>query len=243
MQKHNVSGKATVFSLVVRPWKGLPAIPETRKASFMMKYSMAVACFTVLFLLTAGSGVAQDVAVSGNQARTLIEVNAITAPESERTLAITGARLVDGLGGTPVDDAVVIVKGNRIQDAGPRDQVEVPANAEHLDVDGKTVMPGLIDAHLHNVMDNDRINRYLRNGVTTVRDPGLPMRFHQSLHFADQPVPRVFLTGAHLDGFPPVWEQEATVIRSARHARETVYNNVRNGASGIKIYFNLPLTV
>jgi imidazolonepropionase-like amidohydrolase len=206
-----------------------------------MNYCLKRTGFTLLFFLIVGLGYAQSQAVNAQQSRTLIEVNPPAAQDSDKVLAITGCRLIDGLGGTPVEDAVVVIKGNRIVDAGPANQVDIPAGAETLDAEGKTVMPGLIDAHFHNLMNNDRINQYLRNGVTTMRDPGQPMRFHQSLHFSGQPVPRIFLTDSHLDGYPPVWTQQANVVRSADHARESVYEYVKNGATGIKIYFNLPL--
>ncbi|MCC5905293.1 MAG: amidohydrolase family protein [Balneolaceae bacterium] len=206
-----------------------------------MKYCLKTIGCTLLFFLTTVLLYAQNQVYSPQQTRTLIEVNTPAAQDSDHVLAITGCRLIDGLGGTPVEDAVVIIKGNRIVDAGPGNEINIPANAEYFDAEGKTVMPGLIDAHFHNLMNNDRINQYLRNGITTMRDPGQPIRFHQSLHFADQPVPRVFLTDSHLDGYPPVWTQQANVVRSAEHARESVYEYVRNGATGVKIYFNLPL--
>lgn len=171
----------------------------------------------------------------------LIEVNPPSVPADDSPLAIVGCRLIDGHGNPPVEDAVVIVEGNRIVDSGPRSEVEIPAHADRYDAGGKTLMPGLIDAHFHSVMDNDRINSYLQNGITTMRDPGHPLRFYQSLHFAEKPVPRVFLTGAHLDGFPPVWQQQAVVVRDVRHARQTVYDHVENGGTGIKLYFKLPL--
>ncbi len=206
-----------------------------------MKYCLKTIGCTLLFFLTAVLGYTQNQVYSPQQTRTLIEVNTQAVQDSDKILAITGCRLIDGLGGAPVEDAVVIIKGNRIVDAGTANQIDIPADAKTLDAEGKTVLPGLIDAHFHNLMNNDRINRYLRNGVTTMRDPGQPIRFHQSLHFADQPVPRIFLTDSHLDGYPPVWTQQANVVRSAEHARESVYEYVRNGATGVKIYFNLPL--
>lgn len=171
----------------------------------------------------------------------LVEINPSSESDEGPPIAIVGVRLIDGLGGPPVEDAVVVVEGSRITAVGPRAAVEVPSDAERFDAGGKTLMPGLIDAHFHSIMNNGLLNQYLRNGVTTIRDPGHPFRFYQNLHFAEQPVPRVFLTGAHLDGFPPVWPQQAVVIRDADHARRTVHEHVDNGGTGIKIYYRLPL--
>src|SRR5690625_2487106 len=173
--------------------------------------------------------------------RTLLEVNPPATADSEKLTAITGGLLVDGRGGDPLENSVVVIKGNRIIDVGSASEVQIPEGAEQIDASGRTVMPGLIDAHFHSLMDNDRITMYLRNGVTTLRDPGHPLRFYQSLFFAEKPVPRVFLTGAHLDGFRPVWSQQATVVRSHQHVRDTVEEYVSQGGTGIKLYFNLPL--
>ena len=54
-------------------------------------------------------------------------------------------------------------------------------------------------------------------------------------------MPRVFLTGAHLDGYPGVYKDQATLIQNPGHAREIVNDHLRKGSSGIKIYFRLPL--
>jgi imidazolonepropionase-like amidohydrolase len=65
------------------------------------------------------------------------------------TLAISGATLIDGNGGQPVPDAVVLVSDGRIVSAGPRAGVEIPAAATVIDAKGKFVLPGLIDTNVH----------------------------------------------------------------------------------------------
>src|SRR5256885_7451585 len=62
---------------------------------------------------------------------------------------LTGGTLIDGTGATPVADAAVVIEGDRIIAAGPRVSTAWPADAEVLDVRGRTVIPGLIDAHDH----------------------------------------------------------------------------------------------
>jgi imidazolonepropionase-like amidohydrolase len=64
-------------------------------------------------------------------------------------IALVGGRLIDGTGADPVPDATVLIDGDKIQQAGPAGQVQVPVEAHRIDVVGKTIMPGLIDAHLH----------------------------------------------------------------------------------------------
>ena len=176
-----------------------------------------------------------------SQFPSLIEVNPPDAPESDVLKVITGGRLIDGLGGKVINDAVIVVAGNRILAAGPKNKVNIPEGAEISDARGMTIMPGLIDAHLHTINDNSILNTFLRNGVTTMRDPGHPFRFYQSVYFAENALPRIFLTGAHLDGFPGVYTQQAVLIKNSDHIRETIRDYVEKGGTGIKIYFRLPL--
>lgn len=63
------------------------------------------------------------------------------------TLALTGGRLIDGTGRDPVDGATVVLDGDRITAVGA--DVDRPADTDVLDVDGLTVLPGLIDLHTH----------------------------------------------------------------------------------------------
>ncbi|MDX1747910.1 MAG: amidohydrolase family protein, partial [Halobacteriales archaeon] len=69
--------------------------------------------------------------------------------ESLDRLAIVGGFLVDGTGGPPVEDAVVLLEGDRIAHVGTVADTEVPSDAEVVDASGLTVMPGLTDAHVH----------------------------------------------------------------------------------------------
>jgi len=106
-------------------------------------------------------------------------------------IAIRGPRLIDGRGAEPLDDAVVLIEGNKIVKVGQSRKVEVPPEAEVLDATGKTVLPGLIDAHVHMMMTEFDVQRMLTTplsftfyeaiqnmratleaGVTTVRDAG-----------------------------------------------------------------------
>lgn len=105
--------------------------------------------------------------------------------------AITGGTLIDGNGGAPISDAVVVISGAEIAAAGPRATTAVPAGATIIDARGKYVMPGLVDTNVHLSLYGGTGERYetlakyhprqqeivleaaqlqLKHGVTTVRD-------------------------------------------------------------------------
>lgn len=110
----------------------------------------------------------------------------VTAAKPTGTVALTGARVVtmaegsgaDGSGGV-IENGVIVITGNRITAVGPAASVSIPAGAKRVDVSGKTIIPGLIDAHAHGPQGDDDIipNQnwsaiaHLALGVTTVFDP------------------------------------------------------------------------
>ncbi len=94
------------------------------------------------------------------------------APAEDRLLALVHARLVDGTGAEPVADAVVLIRGDRVTAAGPSGAVTVPPAARVLDLAGATLLPGLVNAHVHGAYDAEQLRAWARAGVTTVRDEG-----------------------------------------------------------------------
>src|SRR5882762_5724634 len=128
---------------------------------------------------------------------------------------LTGGTLIDGTGATPVADAAVVIEGDRIIAAGPRASTAWPADAEVLDVRGRTVIPGLIDAHDHLAshgyalatrwgLDEPASTTHLRTarvladtlamGYTTVRDAGgLDAGFKVAIEHGLIPGPRLVL--------------------------------------------------
>jgi predicted amidohydrolase YtcJ len=85
-----------------------------------------------------------------------------------RALVLEGGTLIDGTGRAPVADAVVVVQGNRITAVGRRGQVTVPPNANVVRANGLTILPGLIDGHLH--LRDWQLPMFLPYGVTTLAD-------------------------------------------------------------------------
>ena len=97
--------------------------------------------------------------------------------------AFVGARIIDGTGSPAIESGVLVVRDGRIEAVGAGDAVEVPPDAEQIDVSGRTLMPGLVNTHGHvnNVrgLESDpsfyteehvesQLGLYARYGVTTV---------------------------------------------------------------------------
>ena len=112
---------------------------------------------------------------------------------AEPVTAIIGATLIDGTGGAPVKDAVIVIDGRKIAAVGPRDRVTIPTGARKVNVAGKYIIPGMMDANVHLVLGSsiEFIVRYegryedlieeaaqvaLKNGLTTVFDSWGPLQ-------------------------------------------------------------------
>jgi imidazolonepropionase-like amidohydrolase len=124
------------------------------------------------------------------------------SPERKGALVISGATLIDGRGGEPIPDAVVVIEGDRIVAAGPRDLVWIPKRAQVIDARGKFLLPGFWDMHAH-FEQVEWGPVYLAAGVTTVRDVGNEFEFiiavRQTLKEGRGLGPRMLLAGI-IDG-------------------------------------------
>ncbi len=136
---------------------------------------------------------------------------------AENILAIEGGKLIDGTGGAPVENGSVVVREGRIIAVGQSADVSVPAGAVMIDAAGKTIMPGLIDAHLHFlgirspnqvtwVIDPPHVRsmravmdawRVVDSGFTSVRDAGgmLGLYLKQAISEGSIVGPRIMAAG------------------------------------------------
>lgn len=139
-----------------------------------------------------------------------------TTPEGEPPLALVGATVIDGSGAV-FRNAIVVVDGATIVDVGPVGGVDIPGNAEEIDLTGQWIIPGLIDAHVRT--GEWALSRFLAYGVTTVRDVGSDT--DSILGLADQTDlhsllgPRIYATGSPVGSVPA---EEVTSASAARRA-------------------------
>jgi Tol biopolymer transport system component/imidazolonepropionase-like amidohydrolase len=160
-------------------------------------------------------------------------------------VALTGARLVTMKGDEVIEDGVVVLNGNRIEAIGPRASVTVPADAKVMDMTGKTITPGLIDAHWHGSMGSDEIipqrswvnYAALAFGVTTIHDPSndtSEIFAASELEKAGTIVgPRIFSTGTILYGAATPFTAK---IESVDDALGTLRRMKAVGAWSVKSY-------
>jgi imidazolonepropionase-like amidohydrolase len=136
-------------------------------------------------------------------------------------IALTGARVIDGTGRTPLNQATLIIRNGRIEAVGAPAAVTVPAGATRVDMSGKTIMPGMINAHAHVNIDSEvkapvrdqlvqRLRMYAEYGVTSAVSlgssqadelEGLKLRDEQARGPLDRA--RVFTGGINAVGKTP----------------------------------------
>lgn len=168
------------------------------------------------------------------------EINQKEITATKTVIAITGATIVDGTGGAPIENGCVIVADGVISAAGRKADIEIPGNAQVIDARGLTLLPGFIDSHFHLDGVHGLPAQFLQNGVTSLRDPGAWIEAYDAERKDRRPIPRLFLAGPHIDMFPPAYPRDAYVVRDADEAVREVNHLADQGASVIKIYFRLP---
>jgi imidazolonepropionase-like amidohydrolase len=145
------------------------------------------------------------------------------------TTAYVGATLIDGTGAGPISNAVLLVEAGRVTEVGPATDVQIPRGATEVDLSGRFVMPGIVNAHAHvgdtrgleaghyseaNVLD--QLGLFARYGITTVvslgddQEAGVRVRDAQAVSSLDRA--RLFVAGAVVTGDTP---EEAVAIAEA----------------------------
>src|SRR5713226_2562356 len=180
---------------------------------------------------------------------------------SAQTLVLAGGRLIDGFGGPPMENAVIVVEGNKIKAVGREGLVAIPPGEKVIDTNGFTVMPGIMDMHVHLMIlghgDYDHwdatypdkfrdvimpiaAKELLMAGVTTARDLGAPLEdivaVKNRINRGEIPGPRLFVSGPFLQHTsPPLEAKFRWAINGADDARKKVDIVADAGADIIKM--------
>lgn len=142
--------------------------------------------------------------------------------------AIVGARVITMKGDEVIEEATIVIEGDRITAIGPSTSTPAPAGARIIHAEGKTIVPGLVDVHAHGSQGEDGLipeqnwlhYAELAYGVTTIHDPSNDTHtiFAASeLQKAGRVVgPRIFSTGTILYGAQAPFKAEVASLEDAR---------------------------
>ena len=182
-------------------------------------------------------------------------------PQTSGVTALVGGRLIDGYGGKPLENSVVIVQDGRIKEVGRIGEVAVPAGAQVISTEGMSVLPGLWDMHVHLMIvghaDYDHWDRtypplfrstimpaaakqLLLAGVTSARDLGAPLEdilaVRDAINRGEMPGPTLYVSGPFLQHEPyPGTEAFRWGIKGAEDARAKVRRLAEAGVDVIKL--------
>lgn len=170
-------------------------------------------------------------------------------------IALTHVRVIDGTGAAPLDDQTILISGGKIQSIGPTAATTYPADARTVDLNGYTVMPGLVGMHNHmffpmggsppmySNMSSSFPRLYLALGVTTIRTTGsvapyTDLEIKRLIDAGRMIGPKMHVTAPYLEGqgsFTPVMHE----LKDADDARRTVAYWADEGATSFKAYMNI----
>ncbi len=160
-------------------------------------------------------------------------LGALESQAQNQALVLEGGTLIDGTGATPVIDAVVVIEGARITAVGTLGQIDYPEGARVISTAGWTLLPGLIDGHVH--LKNFMPPMFLRYGVTTIGDTNnhteWSLEQREALNTGEIKGPRLFVTGVAAGG-PPEAGGRATVPSTT----EPFGPYIRPGSDGLAVF-------
>jgi len=174
--------------------------------------------------------------------------------QSGRPMAFTHAVIIDGNGGAPIEDGVLVIRGDKIESVGRAQDVRVPPEALSTDLRGKVVMPGLADMHVHMLGGWDGVSvdmlgyrRYLNAllyaGVTTVLDTGnvkpYIIQLREEIAAGRLLGPRIYCAGPLLDGPDPLWQPISYSVTSVEQIPKMVRQLKADRVDILKLYVGL----
>lgn len=166
----------------------------------------------------------------------LLAIAGCRRAEKDR-LALVGGTVIDVNDGSVLPNAVVVIYKTRIETVAPAAGFKIPKSAAVIDVSGRFLMPGLIDAHAH--VQRWALARYLAYGVTTVRDlhgqEDSISTLRDEVNLGAIPGPRMFIAGAMIDGAPATYS-DAGVATTPDEARRLVDQRALTRSDLVKVY-------
>lgn len=209
----------------------------------------------ILALASFGCGPTKPVSLPESNPRPLLDPTsppaALKLPDKAAVLAIPGdtlildhAVIIDGTGAPPISDGIVVIRQNRILAVGRHHDFAIPVEAAVIDFSSQTVLPGIINTHVHNTYQPTTRYRFLLDGVTSVCDLGSSLRcmpkFDQNYTPDHQPTARGFHSGPMLTapgGYPGTmygyaWHYEVADVEQAEAA---VNDLISQGVDVIKV--------
>jgi imidazolonepropionase-like amidohydrolase len=170
-------------------------------------------------------------------------------------IALTHVRVIDGTGAPAKEDQTIVISDGKIQSVEPSATAKPPANAQTLDLNGYTVLPGLVGMHNHmffpmggsppmySNMGGSFPRLYLANGVTTIRTTGsvapyTDLEIKKLIDSGRMIGPKMHITAPYLEGkgaFTPVMH----TLTDANDARRMVNFWADQGATSFKAYMNI----
>lgn len=161
----------------------------------------------------------------------LAMVTGACASDDSDRLVLVGATVIDGTGRAPIPNAVVVINGALIEAIGAADVVQVPSGAQEIDLTGRWIVPGLIDADAR--AESWAMTRFLAYGITAIRDvrTDTESALAMSQRTAGDVVqgPRIYLTGT------PIGDPQSAAGLSATDARRAVDNNSVAGVDFVAV--------
>ena len=175
-------------------------------------------------------------------------------PAQTPPVAITGINVVDVVRGEIHYGQTVIIANGIIEAVGPPGQVAIPAAAVRIHGDGRYLLPGLWDMHVHLRGDQKNpslrlveenaalLDLFLPNGIVGIREMGGDLadeviQWREEIRAGKRTGPRILTAGRKIDREPPFWSGSLGV-KTPAEAREAVRQVKQNGADFVKIYFN-----
>lgn len=163
-------------------------------------------------------------------------------------ILLRNARVIDCISKQPRDGVSILIRGDRI--AKVDSQITADADTQVIDCTGKTLMPGLIDTHVHaTLVDEIDLQLFLGAGVTTARDVGGKLEsvlaLRERVNSGKVLGPRLFVCGPLLDGRGDSFDHQGEFgiildnVPDAASAPAKMNQLIDAGVDGIKLYFTM----